>query len=91
MLLCHDYGIWGRRGQGNIPSLLRDCLRAPWEVAFVTCEVQWVEEQHRNAWENLCHCDSECLNGLTRARGIEELVKGDTGHMLCILVPVWVA
>lgn len=46
-----EFGAGGR--QGNRPSLLRGCLTAPWEVAFVTSEVQWVEEQNSNACEEL--------------------------------------
>lgn len=33
-----EFGAGG--GQGKRPSLLRGCLEAPWEVAFVTSEVQ---------------------------------------------------
>lgn len=65
-----EFGAGG--GQGNRPSLLKGCLAAPWEVAFVTSKVQWVEEQKGNTWEELCHYHSECPNTLHNSREEEK-------------------
>lgn len=54
-----EFGAGG--GQGNIPLLLRSCLTAPWEVAFVTSRVWSIEEQN-----------TECRNTLTSVGGREE-------------------
>lgn len=58
-----EFGAGG--GQGDRPWLLRGCLTAPWEVAFVTSKVQWVEELSSNACGELCHYDTKCLNTLS--------------------------
>lgn len=65
-----EFGAGG--GQGNIPLLLRACLTAPWEVAFVTSRVWCIEEQNSRACEELCHQDTECQNTLTSVGDREE-------------------
>lgn len=65
-----EFGAGG--GQGNIPLVLRDYLTAPWEVAFVTSRVWYIEKQNSRACEELFHQDTECLKILTSVGGREE-------------------
>lgn len=69
-----EFGAGG--GQGNIPLLLRDCLTAPWEVAFVTSREQCIEEQNSRPCGELYLQDAECLKTLTSAGGKEEQSGG---------------